>query len=234
VRQYLLSPLQPPAVARARRRLRGAPTPVDEWLAATALRPSAAAEIDLARLRPALDDRRRTDPRVVTFAAALTGGAQAETNLAAEALFGVETRDPTADRRLIEAALRQPEWVRRHGGVDRAVARVAMADRLPASIVTRTRRGEQLPDWLDVMTAARGWLATEVEALAEHAPSRELIDVARLRGLLSAWPDRHRNADPRTAADYRYVLPRAVMLSRYLRWFEARLQDGAAVAGQRA
>src|SRR5205085_10871770 len=99
--------------------------------------------------------------------------AQAETDAALGALLGIERRDPTADRRVVEVALRQPEWARRHDGVTRAVARAAMADRLPASIATRTRRGAQLPDWLDHMTSARSELAGEMEALAEHAPSRE-------------------------------------------------------------
>jgi asparagine synthase (glutamine-hydrolysing) len=222
LRHHLIAPFEPASLKRARRRRRGKPGAVEEWLEETALRPEAAVELDLPRLRPALDDSRRPDPRLVTFTAALTGGAQAETGLALETLFGVESRDPTADRRLIEAALRQPEWVRRHDGIGRAVARAAMAGRLPPSIVRRRRRGEQLPDWLDVMTAARPELATEVDALANHAPSRELIDVDRLRRLVSAWPDRLQNAERQTIRDYRHVLPRAVTVSRYLRWFERR------------
>lgn len=222
LRQLVLAQLQPAALKRARRRLGGEPTPVDEWVAQTALRPELAAELDLPRLRPALDETRRPDRRQMTLVAAMTGGAQSETAMALEALFGVEQRDPTADRRVVEAALAQPEWVRRHGGIGRAVARGAMADRLPESIVLRRRRGEQLPDWLDLMTAARPELEREMDALAEHGPSRELIDVDRLRRLLSAWPDRLRNADSEAIRDYRLVLPRAVMLSRYLRWFEER------------
>ena len=65
-----------------------------------------------------------------------------------------------------------------------------MADRLPPEIVHRTRRGEQLPDWLDVMTAARPELARELEELEEHRRRGELIDAARLRRLIDRWPDR--------------------------------------------
>jgi hypothetical protein len=97
-----------------------------------------------------------------------------------------------------------------------------MRDRIPPSIAARRRRGEQLPDWLDVMSAARSELAAELDALAEHAPSTELIDAGRLRNLLAHWPDRLRNADPNTIRDYRYVLLRALLVSRYLRWFEQR------------
>jgi asparagine synthase (glutamine-hydrolysing) len=235
LRRHVLAPLQPPSLRRARRRLRGEPTPLAAWVADTALRPEVAAELELPRLRPALDESRSVSTRELFWLASLTGGAQAEASLAAEALYGVDSRDPTGDRRLIEAALRQPEWVRRRDGRGRAVARGAMADRLPASIALRTRRGEQLPDWLDVLTAARAELATEVEAIAAHDASSELIDVTRLRRLVAAWPDRDRRAERAVVSDYRHVLLRAATVSRYMRWFaERRLGNRAAVARERA
>jgi asparagine synthase (glutamine-hydrolysing) len=216
VRRHLLAPLQP----RLLRRLRRRPDPIAAWLAYTALRPSVVGMLDLPALLPQLDPGRAADRRTDRLIAAWNGGAQGEMALAQEALFGVELRDPTGDRRLVEAALGQPEWVRRRDGLGRAVAREAMSDRLPESIVRRRVRGEQLPDWLDCMTAARHELASEVDAMAQHGPSRELIDVDRLRGLLGAWPDRGRRADPAVVRDYRYALFRAVLVSRYLRWFE--------------
>ena len=118
--------------------------------------------------------------------------------------------------------MRQPEWVRRHDGITRAVARGAMADRLPPEIVHRRARGEQLPDWLDIMTAAREEVATELEQLEEHPTSRELIDTDRLRRLVDRWPDRTLRTDPAVERDYRYALWRALVVSRYLRWFEQR------------
>ncbi|HEY0633033.1 MAG TPA: asparagine synthase-related protein [Thermoleophilaceae bacterium] len=220
LRQFLLGRLPLPALRRLRASLRGGPERASNWVRGTALKPEAAAEIDLAAALPQLDQSRPRDARADTLATAMTASTQAENDLATEALFGVDLRDPTADRRVIEAALVQPEWVRRRRGVGRAVARGAMVDRLPRSIRAPKRRGEQLPDWLDVMSAARGELAAELEAMAGHEPSRELIDLPRLRRLFDAWPERDRSGDPALTLEYRYVLFRAVVVSRYMRWFE--------------
>jgi hypothetical protein len=176
----------------------------------------------MTRLRPALDERRRITFRQYAVTTLLTGAGQADSAAALAALTGIEERDPTIDRRVIEVGMCQPEWVRRRDGITRATVRGAMADRLPPEIVHRTRRGEQLPDWLDVMTTARTELAHELEQLEQHPLSLELIDTARLRRLILEWPERTASADPAVVTDYRHVLLRALVISRYLRWFERR------------
>lgn len=220
VRRHLAASLQPPWLRRVRRRRSGAASPLERWMASTALRRDRVAALDLPGLLPQLSEGTRSNSRETALAAALSGGAHAHARLAREALTGVERRDPTGDRRLIEAALRQPDWVRRRDGIGRAIARNSMADRLPTSISQRRRRGEQLPDWLDLMSAARAELQAEVDAMAEHETSRELIDVERLRRLLAAWPDRTERATGTVERDYRFALLRAALVSRYIRWFE--------------
>ncbi|HKP91777.1 MAG TPA: asparagine synthase-related protein [Thermoleophilaceae bacterium] len=232
VRRHLVGPLAPASVRRIRRIVMGGADPVDEWLVSTALRPDAAAGLDLPSFLPRLDERGPHDVYARKLGAARVGGAQAETDAALEALLGVERRDPTADRRVIEAAMRQPEWLRRCDGRTRAIAREAMRDRLPASIVGRTRRGDQLPDWLDHLTGARAEIDAEVAAIADHGPSRDLIDVPRLRSLLESWPERGESATPSVLRDYRLALFRAMLVSRYLRWFEGRASAGRAVTGR--
>jgi hypothetical protein len=190
------------------------------------------AEVDPAARVPALREQ-PSAARELELWLVQAGAPRAELRAAMAARMGVEERDPTVDRRVVEAALRQPEWVRRHGGVNRAVARGAMADRLPPEISRRTRRGEQLPDWLDLMTAARGELAGELDALREHPTSRQLVDVTRLETLMSRWPDRLTRADPEVVRDYRFALLRALTVSRYLRWFESNAAVSAAGARSR-
>jgi asparagine synthase (glutamine-hydrolysing) len=102
-----------------------------------------------------------------------------------------------------------------------------MADRLPPEIVRRDGNGEQLPDWLDVMTGARKELAHELDDLEQHPMSRELIDTERLRRLMEHWPDRNASGDHAIVADYRQALARALLVSRYLRWFERRTTASA-------
>jgi hypothetical protein len=49
-----------------------------------------------------------------------------------------------------------------------------------------------------------------------------VIDTAKLDRLIREWPDRSTSADEATMRDYQCALSRALAVSRYLRWFEAR------------
>lgn len=149
-------------------------------------------------------------------------GYAAEAAAVRDALAGVRNTDPTSDLRVIATAAVQPPWARRRAGRTRAVARDAMADRLPPSIVERTRRGAQLPDWLERMTERRGELEDELAAAREHPTCRELIDLEAIDGALRAWPDvaTAREQRRRTTTVYRYNLFRALLMCRYLRLFD--------------
>jgi asparagine synthase (glutamine-hydrolysing) len=201
-----------------------------EWLSATALRPEHVDMTELLAAFPRLDPARRVSHRLALWFAAADAGGQADTVAAMDARWGIDRRDPTADRRVWELAAGQPEWARRHDGLTRAVAREAMADRLPPSITWRTRRGEQLPDWLDRMTDARAEVAAELAAARDHELSRRLIDVERLGRLVDTWPEPGSCADPAVIRDYRSALLRALVVSRYLRWFEERGRERAVAA----
>lgn len=215
-------PYMMPRTLRRVRRFRGRPSPLDDWLRASPLRPEIASSPDVLKRLSFLDESQIGNRRAHLLGVLRYSASQMDTAAALAALTGVETRDPTVDRRVIEVALRQPEWVRRHHGVDRAAVRGAMADRLPRAILNRSRRGIQLPEWLDLMTAVRADLALELDAVEQHPTSRELIDVERLRSLLDRWPDRSAGGDANVARDYADALLRGLVVSRYLRWFEAR------------
>jgi asparagine synthase (glutamine-hydrolysing) len=222
LRRHLLPGLTPITLVRLRRRLGLATDPVTAWLAGTAVRRECVNVAGLVAARPQLDPRIPLPHRLALWSAVGDAGGQADTAAALDAHWRIDRRDPTGDRRLFELALTQPEWARRHDGLTRAVAREAMADRLPPSIVWRTRRGEQLPDWLERMTDARAEIATEVTAARDHPLSSRLIDVERLSRLVDAWPEPGRGAEPAVIRDYRFTLLRALVVSRYLRWFEER------------
>ena len=222
VRNGLVYPLLPGGLQRLARAAARRPEAIDEWVEGSSLTAEQTAALDLPAHLPLLDGWRRPEHRSTWLWTTPVYADQAETQSAVTALTGVEERDATADRRVVEVAMSQPEWVRRHDGVGRAVARGAMGDRLPPEILRRTRRGEQLPDWLDLMTAARPELMSELDQLEQHPTSRQLIDTARLRRLMNDWPDRASRADPRVVREYRLALLRGLFISKYLRWFEAR------------
>jgi asparagine synthase (glutamine-hydrolysing) len=147
----------------------------------------------------------------------------AESGAVRDALSGVRRSDPTGDIRLIALCATQPPWARRRDGRTRVVSRDAMADRLPPAIAERTRRGAQLPDWLEQLTPRRGELVDELLAAREHPACRESLDLDRMDVALRDWPDRARAHAgwPRTTHVYRYNLLRALLMCRYLRFFDA-------------
>jgi asparagine synthase (glutamine-hydrolysing) len=134
------------------------------------------------------------------------------------AAFGLRGADPTAHVPLLELCARQPGWVRRRDGRDRAACRAAIAGRVPDSIRLRTVRGAQLPDWLERITDARAELTAEWELAREVPLLRELVDIDRLDRYVRDWPPP--GTEPVLELFYRYrqSLLRTLMVGRYARW----------------
>jgi asparagine synthase (glutamine-hydrolysing) len=215
----LLPELLPPRVLAQMRKLLRRPSPLEAWASLTAIRAEVVADLDLTSRLPMLDDQRRVDWRQVALDLLGDTAGQADSSAAIRSRWRLDYRVPTLDRRVLEAAMRQPEWVRRHRGVDRAVARAAMADRLPDSIKERTSRGAQLPDWLDQLSGEKARVQRELESAKDDPLSNQLIDMERLQRLVQNWPTQERAADTDVINNYRCALLRALLVSRYLRWF---------------
>jgi asparagine synthase (glutamine-hydrolysing) len=130
--------------------------------------------------------------------------------------WGIDCRDPTGDRRLVELCLSIPPDQYLRGGRTRALARDAFADRLPAAVRDEPRKGLQAADWHVGLRGAAAELREEVERVASVSVAGELIDVARLRSLASDLPSRGWNSH-RTQAAYRLALLRAVSAGHFVR-----------------
>ena len=222
LRDHLLVPVLPDQVRRWWRARRGAEDGVSHWLGATAIAESRKDSLDLPSLLPQTTS---VDSSTWLRATAdLFDGSQqgAESHLVTRAVHGFDNVDPTSDCRIVELALTQPERWRRYRGADRAIVRRAMADRLPLEVAWRRERGEQLPDWFDRLHDVRDELVAEVDAAHDHPGTRDVVDTARLRRLVRDLPARGAELDAQDHRDYRLAMPRALLLSRYVRWFEQR------------
>jgi asparagine synthase (glutamine-hydrolysing) len=130
--------------------------------------------------------------------------------------WGIDQRDPTADRRLIEFCLSVPEEQYFANGEAKALARRAFADRM-APEVTQTRgKGYQAVDWHEGLAAARGAVAEEVSRLGDCAPAAAAIDLERLGRLVEDWPQGGWEKEEVMTA-YRLALLRAVSVGHFLR-----------------
>jgi len=162
---------------------------------------------------PDSDDMRE---RSLSFEA-LDNGVQCA---AAEAVAGIQLRDPTGDKRVYDFCFSVPPDQSVVGGHSRSLVRRAMKDRLPQSILMSYTRGLQSADWYIPMTEALPELRNEV-ALLDHSPAaRQALDLPAMHALLEHWPtsDFHTFAVSRR---WHFALMPAISLGYFLRSHES-------------
>ena len=136
-------------------------------------------------------------------------------NKAALAAYGVDVRDPLTDRRLIEFCLSAPVEQLIADGRLRALARRALADRLPASLLALPTRGYQAADWHEGLTADRATVTADLDRLAATPMTARLMDIDSLRALAARWPTGDW-IDLATEDAYRRRLLRGVAVGRFV------------------
>jgi asparagine synthase (glutamine-hydrolysing) len=130
--------------------------------------------------------------------------------------WGVDVRDPTADRRLIEFCIAvPPDQYLRHG-IRRALARTAFADRLPARIVDERLKGYQAADWHEGLVGARDELGRELGRIEACGEAGATVDHAAMRGLAETLPEGGWH-QPATTQRYRIALLRGVSAGHFIR-----------------
>ena len=130
---------------------------------------------------------------------------------------GIDERDPTADRRLVEFSLRLPPEQLLHRGISRPLARRALADRVPAEVLNSPLRGYQGADWYERFdrTEAGGL----IEDIASSPIAIDLLDIPKMKQALDQWP-RSGAADPRSRAIFRTRLTIAISTGIFIQSFE--------------
>ncbi len=133
-------------------------------------------------------------------------------------LHGIDTRDPTSDRRLIELCLSIPDDQFLRNGVARSLARRAMAGLLPDVILNERRRGLQAADWRYAFDAAMPDFAGELDRLDSSPLGRRCLDLPRMQDLLKRWPG---PSEPDATSRQAYTaLSRGIATGRFIRRIE--------------
>ena len=130
--------------------------------------------------------------------------------------WGIATRDPTADRDLVEFALSIPVGMNVQAGKSRAVVREAMCGFMSETARMETRKAIQAADWHEGATAHIGWLREQIDAMRDNDAVYGLIDVERLTALLEDWPTSGWHK-PETVLAYRSALLRGVSVGHFIR-----------------
>lgn len=131
--------------------------------------------------------------------------------------WGVELRDPTADRRLVELCLSIPADQYLQNGETRALARLAFADRLPEVVVRERRKGLQAADWHEGLSGARDDVAEQVERIGAAPGAGGIIDLETMRRLVADWPEDHGWRAPEVQTRYRLALLRGLSAGHFFR-----------------
>ncbi len=190
----LLFRLAPDWVHSQYSRLRGNTGPLPLWQRFSAINPDFAREMRVEERmahygwdffsKPVRDTR--------ALRAQLVAGSfsqeRADIHQALRAMYGVETRDPFSDRRLIEWSLGLPEAQSRRFGESRWLIRRMMKDQLPASVLDNPKGGEQVIDWHARLTWDLPRLREELDAISDDPDTARFIDVELIRKYLDSWP----------------------------------------------
>ncbi len=186
--------------------------------------PDFAREFDLKQRRAAADDFMVSIVGVQTpeirWSYFLLGNGFGSVHAAHGARFGVDTRRPLCDIRLVEWCIGVPEAQCKRDGQARFLVRRAMADRLPPLIINNRKRGLQAADWLEHLRAARPAIAAEIERIERSPTANSVMDVAQLRRLFEELPADLKPEAWQAVGKYRVTLEHGVMFGRYLRSFD--------------
>jgi len=106
------------------------------------------------------------------------------------ATFGIDTRTPAFDRRLIEFCIGVPNDQYRRNGNERWLIKRAMQGRLPQLVLSNAKNGDQAADWFRRLTRERKNIAAEIKRLAHNSEVSEIVDLQRLSEVLDHWPER--------------------------------------------
>ncbi len=203
--------------------LSGSERSLDAWRRFSALSPAAATALDIeGRLRASGHDPSyggSPDGRALRrYGMGATFGAAADMRAAIRAHWGVQIRQPLADRRLVEFCLAIPQDQYLRNGEPRHLARrILRAAGAPLAVSDNRGFGLQNPEWFSRLD--RDQCAAVIEGAGRSALASHLLDIPRLRRLLETWPIDAEAAMERRR-EFANLLPRALHMASFIRWAE--------------
>lgn len=131
--------------------------------------------------------------------------------------FGIDERDPLANRELVEFSLRLPPEQMLNEGKWRPLAKRALADRLPDAVLNTQLRGYQAADWFERISKDEARVI--IEEISASSTMTDLFDLKRIRGDIERWPSSGA-ADFNSRMIYRSGLIWTLSVGVFLREFE--------------
>jgi hypothetical protein len=123
----------------------------------------------------------------------------------------LDERDVASDRRLAEFMFSIPPEMLLHDGETRRMARLGLADRIPASTWS-CARGYQGADWYERLN--RKSLLSEWAFLRQSPSVNEFLDAPAVQKIIESWPDRGFETGP-VISKYRLMLLRVLSAAHF-------------------
>lgn len=164
------------------------------WASYSAIHPRLAEETDLyARMRQAGHDPALIPPtgprhpRIAHFRLGrLASASLGSTWMDLGTAYGLDVRDPTRDRRLIEFCWRTPNRFFWAQGVQRGLIRKGMVGDLPDAVLHSRQKGLQAADIGHRTLLEREAILCALERIERHPLARAWLDVPKMRAVLDA------------------------------------------------
>lgn len=148
-------------------------------------------------------------------------GLGADVDLAFQQLYGIQKRDVTAYRPLIEFCIGLPTGAFASGGEERRLARLMAKGRLPEAQRLNPNYGQHNIDWHTRIGSQRVALIEALDTMRGHPFLAKVIDIDRVEHLLRNWPDAPsfeiEEDWPRMLA-----IPRAILAAQFIGLSEGR------------
>jgi asparagine synthase (glutamine-hydrolysing) len=190
------------------------------WLKNSAIRPDFARSMKLSQGMSEAEfvsGVRNPDPlqhrlRVIRPGQATLGAFWAELGAA----YGLEVRDPTQDRRVIEYCLAIPKDQFQRDGVDRWLIRRAMQGYLPDAVRLNNRRGLQAADLGQRVLDNREEVEAAIAKMEKHDLACQVLDLPRMANVLASM---QHTLTLQNTVDCRTILMRGIMSGLFLLQF---------------
>lgn len=211
-RSEVLVPLVPDTLKRWRKRLRD--KGAEPWAFYSAINPAFAREVNLFQrlAETKLDFAGLSDTQGLRLERFSRPEHGSDIATAMRAVNGLETRTPLWDIRLLEFCLSIPDEQFLRDGVTRRLTRLALADRLPQSVLDNYRLGAQIPEIFHRIEATLPGLIEEIESLERIPLVARCLDLTRLKQIVKNWPAGNIQVP--------FLLARALNVGRWLSWAE--------------
>ncbi len=134
------------------------------------------------------------------------------------AAYDIETRDPTADKRMIAFRVAVPERQFLYRGEAKWLLRRAMKNKLPDFILDqRHHAGRQAAEWFEAASQALPALHDEIKKLAANSRVASAIDIEWLGEMLDKWPKALDDNSIKSRRYRRFLI--VVTFARFMRRF---------------